>query len=81
MLRSEVEEGDDQADRMPSQHLKRAGTSRIVVYDEEDQRSWDGAMQTPLEGEDDEERFQYSSDEEVPLQNLPPHPKFDQKRQ
>ena len=76
MLGSEVEEGDDQADRMPSQHLKRAGTSRIVVYDEEDQRSWDGAMQTPLEGEDDEERFQYSSDEEVPLQNLPPHPKF-----
>ena len=55
-LGSEVEEGDDLAS-----HHKRPGTSRIV-YDREDQRSWDGE-ESPVEGE---ERFQYSSDEEVP---------------
>ena len=63
-LGSEVEEGDDRADRLPLSHHKRSGTSRIV-YDQEDEQSWDG-VETPLEREEaEEERFQYSSDEEV----------------
>ena len=61
---SEVMEGDAEADKVPLSHHKRSGTSRIV-YDQEDEQSWDG-VETPLEGEEaEEERFQYSSDEEV----------------
>ena len=64
-LGSEGEEVDNIADKV-SPHQRRPGTSRIV-YDQEDRRSWDG-VESPLEGEEAEERFQYSSDEEVPLQ-------------